>query len=312
MPAVPYEKIGSENDRASWLAMRATGIGASESPMLFGQSSYGGPARVYESKVNPKVEDDATPWQRWGHLLERLVCKETAREITESENHPGHYSAVMSGDMLRSREWPWMFCTIDAYLRKEDEAKVPRRVCHMQAKTRRFESWENGPAEDTLIQCQHEMAVMGTDHCFASALIGGNDLRWIRLDRDDEFIAQLVEVTGKFWERVENRMPPPPLPEPGIAQVVSRLYPVTTGETVHLTGEEWTGLDEQWAEADAAMRKAKKVKDEISGRIKLALGDAQYAILPNGARYNWPTIEKAEVTIPAITHRGGLSRRKPQ
>jgi predicted phage-related endonuclease len=234
---------------------------------------------------------------------------ETAREIEESRGF--QVRAKMSGDMLRSTRWPWLFATIDAWLLVEKDGK-PTRACHLQAKTRRIERWENGPPEDTLVQCQHEMAVLGTRYCYVAALIGGNELRWQRLERNEEFVERLVEVTGEFWKRIERGVPPPPLPEPGLAEVVAKLYPKTTGETIELLAPEWVELDEQYVAASAALSEVKRRKEACEEKIKAALGSAQYAVLANGTTYNWPSITQEERVIPAGTYRGGLYRRKPK
>ena len=58
-------------------------------------------------------------------------------------------------------------------------------------------------------QFMHGLMVMGRDVCHVAAMIGLDDFRIFKIQRDDELIALIREKELEFWELVQSRTPPP-------------------------------------------------------------------------------------------------------
>ena len=51
-----------------------------------------------------------------------------------------------------------------------------------------------------MMQIQHYMAVTGLKKTYIAALIGGNHFVYKTVERDDEMIADIIEMERRFWE----------------------------------------------------------------------------------------------------------------
>jgi predicted phage-related endonuclease len=51
-------------------------------------------------------------------------------------------------------------------------------------------------------QLQHNMAVFGAQACYLSVFIGSDRHEWRRVDRDEDYIANLIKVEQVFWNHV--------------------------------------------------------------------------------------------------------------
>ena len=82
----------------------------------------------------------------------------------------------------------------------------------LEVKTTHFmkrDLWEGGevPAR-VFVQVQHQLAVSGLPHSHVACLIGGQKFTWLTIARDEEFIGHLTGIEAKFWQQVQDRVPP--------------------------------------------------------------------------------------------------------
>lgn len=184
---------------AEWHADRRMTIGASDAPIITGDSPWGDLLTLYAVKSG--IIDDPTTethQMRWGLKLEATV----AEWFTET------YGLRLRKDNSRPRhpEHPWMATSLDR--------RVVGANALVEIKTVRYATDEWG-AQDTaeipahyLVQCQHEMAVTGTDVCYVAVLFSGYDPRRYIVPRDEELIASLIALESEFMECVRTGTPP--------------------------------------------------------------------------------------------------------
>lgn len=184
---------------AAWHADRRATIGASDAPIITGDSPWGDILTLYAVKagiVDPAEID--TPQTRWGLRLEEVV----AEWFTET------YGLELVRDDTRPRhpDHPWMATSLDR--------RVVGENALVEIKTARFATDEWGEQDTAeipshyLVQVQHEMAVTGTDKCYVAVLFGGSDPRRYIVPRDDALIASLIELESEFIECVRSGTPP--------------------------------------------------------------------------------------------------------
>jgi len=101
-------------------------------------------------------------------------------------------------------------------------------------------------------------------------LIGASDFRVYQVDRDDEFIGDIIEAEAAFWhDHVRAGIPP----EPINAADAARLWARDNGETVEVAGE----LADDVEELRALREQAKDLEERIGSiedRLKVAFRDA--------------------------------------
>ncbi len=73
-------------------------------------------------------------------------------------------------------------------------------------------------------QLQHMMAVTGRSFCHFSLIAGNNEPDWCIVERQDEYVEQLIGLEQSFWWHVENKVPPEITPT-GKQAELARIVP---------------------------------------------------------------------------------------
>lgn len=186
--------------RDAWLAERRKGIGGSDVAAILGLSRWRTAVDVWLDKRGLSAEHLETEAMRFGTLLEPIVLDEFTRRTG--------YEVRRGLPIQTSEEHPWMLASLDGLI--EDELAI------VEAKTARTaDGWgEDGSADIPVYyhtQVAHYMAVTGAKIAYVPVLIGGQDFRIFAVDRDEGFIADLIEAEREFWEaNVLAGIPPAP------------------------------------------------------------------------------------------------------
>jgi putative phage-type endonuclease len=198
------------SDRANWLAVRRTGIGSSDVPILLGLST-GEYAKseldLYMDKRGEVPDDESGEAALWGTLLEDPVAREWARR--ENSRDPlAPLLTVQKVGTIAHREHRHMLCDLD----RRVIGCPDHERCALEVKTRsayKAADWADGVPEDTLSQVMHQLAVTGYDAIHVAALIGGQKLVTYVVEPDADMIADLFAIEDQFWtENVLAGVPP--------------------------------------------------------------------------------------------------------
>jgi putative phage-type endonuclease len=293
---VMYDVIPCE-DRADWLQKRTAGIGASDMAAVMGVSSWRSPFELCLEKMGDIEPVDLSDVEaiQWGHKLEPLIVEEFG-ERSGRLVRP-------SGELLRSREYPWAQCTLDAetaerppslprdvemfgrsiglvaQLRPSEDAWIP-----LEAKTHsafQIRDWEDGAPEPYYIQVQHQLLVTGAPYGAIACLIGGARFVWQDIPRDEQMIRRIIWHGERFWQRVVDRDPPPPDGSDSATRAIGRRYPEDNGQEVMLAEE----LEETAAEIlrlQAAQKGLYKELQAHKNRMMLAMGEHERGVFDSG------------------------------
>lgn len=265
--------------REAWLTARREFIGASESPAILG-CGYAGqtPLTVYASKVCEPTDEPTDDRFVFGTLLEPAL-----REIFRYKTGKSVvYSSPFT--ILRSEEISWLSASLDGVTESDGEL-VPVELKNVDYFQR--DEWDDGGSPlKYQVQVQHQLAVTGVSHGYLMGLIGGNDPQIRRIERNDRFIAAMIDRLGDFWKCVQSRTPPHIDGSAASADAIKRLYPRDCGAVVDLPGDivEWC---KKMAEAKEQSRVAEAIWSEAENRIKAAIGEASYGRLPDGSGFSW-------------------------
>lgn len=282
--------------RQAWLEERRRAIGASDAPAVLGVSPWSSPLAVWADKLGITVDDfDDAQLERmeWGHILEPVIILEyerrrgirvTRHDQTEVIRHP--------------RDGVPMACTPDAY---DADGRLVQIKCVDRWTADR---WDDGVPLYVEVQEQAEMACTGIKEATVVALIGGNEMRYYDLERNDAFIASLEDKLTLWWRQyVVDRVEPPADGSDSSLRMLERLHPDDSDESVYL-GAEFIEIADDLTEIKAKQVLLGKQRKELESRIKAALGSATFGILPGDAgKFSWKTQQRDEYVCKASKYR---------
>ncbi|MEU7092940.1 YqaJ viral recombinase family protein [Kitasatospora aureofaciens] len=260
----PTARLVLPNDATEeqWHAVRRSGIGGSDVAAILGLDRYRGPLHVYEAK----------------HGRDTFTGSEAAEIGTEIEDFIARLFSKRSGipiatppGTLAHVDRPWMLANVDRYaLWDAESGAVAGPVECKNRSEHQASDWEDGAVPDApAIQCHWYMAVGGWDVGYVAALVGGNKLRWSRLERDEELIGYLVEHCGAWNQRhVIEGFPP----EPGGLET-----------TTELLAKLWSVKPDTFAEIDVSKAKALRARHAELKAQEKAL-DAELVAVENEMR----------------------------
>jgi putative phage-type endonuclease len=181
--------------------MRQTGIGGSDAAAALGLNRYCSAYRLWCEKRGLIEGFGGNERTLWGKLLEDVVATETAKRLGAD--------AIKPTAMFRSRAWPWMLANPDRFL---ITASGEQAILEAKATDWRLgDEWNEEEGEAPLhyvLQVLHYLVVTGLHRGVLVCLVGGNDLRMVEVERDEELIASLVEGERAFWEKVSSSTAP--------------------------------------------------------------------------------------------------------
>lgn len=284
--------------RPKWLAARMHGIGASESATLFGVSPWHTPLSLWAEKTG-KLEHEQSDgeWLDWGNLLEPLIAERYAA-VTGSEIWQGGPFCIAQHPTI-----PSMFATPDRMVIKSPGRGSRGSLQIKNASAYKSHDWNEGPPDFVQCQVQHEMAVLGLDWAAVAVLIGGNQFRYFDVERNPDFIAELEQQIEWFWGMVtRGEQPSADEIDARALDTIKRLHPADNGQEVDLppAAAEWWGLLDAARKAGSA---ADKQKADADAKLRAAIGDATFAVLPDGRRLSLKTTSRSGFSVEPTTFR---------
>ncbi len=264
--------------RIDWLKQRQSGIGGSEIAAICGLNAYRTPMQVWESKVNPVVEDEVTSEPAyWGNVLEDVVAKEyakrTGRKVQRINTQLRHRDfdfavanidrAVINPDICGNVRWKDGKLTTDRLL----ECKTANGFMAKQW----GEAGTDSVPDAYLVQCQWYMAVTGASVCDLAVLIGGQDFRIYTIERDDDLIGSLLVQGAAFWELVQNRTEPDPVNYPEAVKKWANSDPTLSLEADDILVDDLDKIQD----IKANIKELEAQEEVIKARVLFQMKDAE-------------------------------------
>jgi len=265
--------------RDEWLRIRGGGIGSSDAAVAIGLSPYKSPLTLWLEKTQRKEAEDLSDKDAviWGTVLEPVLAsvyaertKRSVRRVNAVLQHPEHC---------------FMLANLDRETRDPHDGPGV-----LEIKTAGYHSapqWEDGIPIAYQCQVLHQLAVTGHAWADVAVLIGGQDFRIYRVQRDDDKIADLIEREADFWQHVTSDIQPDPDGSEDAARSLQWLFPQDSGQTLDLSESvEFNTLFAQLLSARQRKEADEAEEALIRQRIQSALGDATAALF-QGGRITW-------------------------
>ncbi len=257
-------------DRKDWLMLRKNGIGGSDAGAVCGLNPYVSPLEVYFSKTCEGVDEGAPDNEamREGRDLEDYV----ARRFMEASGLKVRRANVI----YASREHPFMIANVDRLVTGRENG-----ITGLECKTASpysAEKWKDGkiPAH-YIMQCYHYMAVLDARSWYIAVMVYGREFKYIKLERDEEIIQQLIRIEENFWNHnVMARVMPEPDGSDAAETFINRHFAESRKElSIPLKG-----FDEKLRRRDeitGIINQLNTEKKKIEQEIKTYMDEAEYA-----------------------------------
>ena len=114
-------------------------------------------------------------------------------------------------------------------------------------------------------------------------LIGGQDFRIYRIERDDAKIADLIQLEAQFWKHVTADIQPDPDGSRDASDALQWLFPRDDGQTIDLSeSAEYNILFQHLLELRERKEEVEAKEAQIRQRLQNALGSASAAVFAAG------------------------------
>lgn len=251
-------------DKAEWLKYRKQGIGGSDAGAICGLNPYRTAMQVYYDKTTDEIEEIDNEAMRQGREFEDYVARRFM-EATGKKVRRANY-------MFQDEENPFMLADVDRMLIGENAGLECKTASPFMA-----EKWKDGKIPMSYqIQCHHYMSVCNAEAWYIAVLIYGREFKYYKIERDEQVIADLIQIEKDFWK---NHVEKGILPEPDGSKlsdsIIAEYFKDTVAETIPLTGfDEKLKRRQELVEVMARMDTEKK---QIEQELKVYLGEAEQA-----------------------------------
>ena len=248
-----------ENKQA-WLEERKTYIGGSDLGSILGISNFRTELDVYFEKTSEGVaEDTAGEAAYWGNVLEDVVAQEYAKRTGFKIEKPA--------GLIHHSEHPFIACNLDYWVidNKGNRHILECKTANQMKVTCWGEEGTDQIPESYLYQVAYYAAITGASRVDIAVLIGGQDFRIYRYDKDEVKESQLIKAAKKFWN---NHVLAGVPPQPRTQEDAAKLYPKANGLEVRAND---TILEKVCVLQDLKARE-KTISEEIKG-LQLSIKD---------------------------------------
>lgn len=278
---MPKRMVNTKSiSRDEWLELRRNSIGGSDAGAILGMSEWGSPITVYANKLGLKEDKPTTEAMRLGTDLESYVAQRFT-EATGKKVRNDNY-------MYQHDVYPFITANIDRVVVGENaglECKTMNSFKHYD--------FDNGEVPSVYYcQCQHYMLVMGYERMYLCVLQFGVGVFVVTIDRNEEFIMQMLDAEVDFWKNhIEKKVMPGPMTEDD-QKTVAELYPESNEGEIELQG------------LDAICTTIEKHEESIKfheGEVKRLKAAIELMLKENGRGYSdgykvsWLTQERKTV-----------------
>jgi len=269
----------AEPETEEWYAARRAGITGTDLPMITGYSRYGNALSVWLDKRG-ELEDTAGEAARWGQLLEDVVAREWARRNDVDVRPVG---------VLAHAEEGWRRVSLDRLVDACPDEAGGR--CGLEVKTRSAFTagrYRDDIPDDVLAQVEWGLPVTGLDHMHVAVLLGGQELREFRIDRDEDLEDFLYAAAAPVWEAVRNGYPPAVSPDGDglLLGLLNKLYEKRSGER-HLDPVEAGRWLTAYAAGHDAARAGERLKTQAKTALVRMLDDAEIGLVDERVAFTY-------------------------
>lgn len=285
----PLRLVSTQNlSREDWLAARRQGIGGSDAAASVGLCKYKSPLELWIEKTGRKPGADLSGKEAvyWGTVLEPVIANVYAektgarvRKVNAILQHPQH---------------PFMLANLDRSISNHPDGSGLLEI--KTAGWRSAPMWDEGVPESYQCQVLHQLAITGKPWADVAVLIGGQDFRIYRIERDEEQINALIQLETQFWKSVTDDVAPASDGSASSGKALTYLFPKDSGEAIDYSQDKdlndvFSQLVQARLQLDAAEAREQRLKQSLQQHM----GNATTALFASG-KVSWKTAKASQTT----------------
>jgi len=243
-----------------WPRRKRLLLSGSEAGAVIGLKPEESPLALYYKKIGA-IAPDYTPCPtavRSG--LEALAAELFTRRT-------GKQTRRVGGDYLNS-EYRWAYARPDRRVVGENAflevacTQTPPEILHTES---------GGEAPVNLYpRMLHDLAVTGAERIYLALLVEDRRLAVYSITPEEEEQEELMAAEQAFWQRLQNRQPPPADGSPCTTEALRRLYPESSDTVADLS--DLTGTVERYYRLTEQLQALEQEKRDCGNRIQARLG----------------------------------------
>lgn len=274
--------------REEWLSVRGNGIGSSDAAVAVGISPYKSPLELWLEKTGRQAAPDLANNDAvfWGTTLEHIIATVYAERTGAKVRK---VNAV-----LQHPEYLFMLANLDRLVLHPTDGSGILEVKTAGPHSAQF--WEEGVPDSYQCQVLHQLAVTGKEWCDVAVLIGGQDFRVYRINRDDAKISDLISREEQFWQCVVQDIQPAVDGSESSGRALASMYPTDKGEILDFIDD--TEMNKLFSDYWACRQKRNEAEDQeslLKQRMQECLGFASGAFLDCG-KISWRKTKDSTTT----------------
>ena len=246
-------------------------IGGSDIAAVLGQSRWKTPYRLWAEKTGKVKMPDLSNCEavEMGNRLEQLVAEifsdRTGKQVRRAPK------------MYRHQKYPFLVANIDRLIVGGDEL-LECKTCSAY----KLEEWENKIPKEYVLQVIWYLGLTGRKRGWIACLIGGQKFDYKPIDFDAELFDMMLDKALKFWDMVQNQVPPVILPEDD--STLAELYPTHTEDYVEM--QDMNDRVAYLQEIKMHIEEMTKEKREIETELKTIIKD-KAGVITNKYQISW-------------------------
>lgn len=200
------ESLGTNNEvyeyanEEDWHTLREKRIGGSDVGAILGVNPYKSIIDVYIDKTEGSTfkGNNAT---HWGHMLESTIIKEFASRHKELSVFDAPYSVVDN----------FLIANLDGVLKDKESGDFGVLEIKTTSLWNRKEWEEDTIPQSYYAQVQHYLMLSGYKFAYVAVLIGGQEYKEFKVERNEEDIELIRSKATEFYkENILKQIPPMP------------------------------------------------------------------------------------------------------
>ena len=250
-------------------AKRHEGIGASDTPIIMGYSTYKTPYQLYLEKIGAIESDqEMTEQQYWGNALEPLIINRFAEENDVQVTFP---------DTVYHPDHPFIFANLDGWIESEGAVVEAKSANSFQRK-----EWDMALTDGIplvyLIQIAKQCAITDASRGYCAVLIGGMEYKQFIYERDKALEELIIQSDIEFWRCVQNRIEPDPISTSDCRLKFPKPHPDKVEHSNFRTANALVGL----MNVKASIKDLNAEEDKLKMEIMSHMGNAEYLVGQDG------------------------------
>lgn len=271
------------NSEEAWRSIHGSPqyITGTEAGTICGVNQYSSPYELWMIKTGRLVTSwtPQSPAARAGKKLEPVVREmfeeDTGLRVTCDPPHSLRQDPLV----------PWRVGSLDGHVYDPEIGKWGVWECKT-AGAYQAHKWNNDIPLSYLLQVVHYWLITDYEFAIFSVMIGGQQVSHLRITRDQQLCSMVDGAEHKFFEMVTHDSAPNIDGHSKTRDAIGNFFSDQSEEAIEL---EEASLHWDAARSNAIEKIAKysEIKEMAENRIRAAIGNFAFGILPDGTRYSW-------------------------